>query len=83
MLPLGAPVLWAAGAEADHQGDHAKELKDEDFMKGMLWKVLKRTSAIEMDIRMHDEGVPITAESITAAAEAVAAARPGGLRPST
>ena len=41
----------------------------------MLWKVLKRTSAIEMDIRMHDEGVPVTAESITAAAEPVAEER--------
>ena len=41
-------------------------------MKGLLWKILKRTSAIEMDIRMNDEGVPITAENIIAAAEAVA-----------
>ena len=53
----------AAGAEADHQGEHEKELKDKDYMNGLLWKILKRTSAIEMDIRMRGEGVPITAES--------------------
>ena len=65
----------AAGAEADHQGGHEKELKNEDYMHGLLWKVLKRTSAIEMDIRMRDEGVPITAENIVVAAEAVAEAQ--------
>ena len=27
----------AAGAEADHQEAHEKELKDQDFMHGLLW----------------------------------------------
>ena len=65
----------AAGAEADHQGGHDNELMKQDYMHAQLWRVLKRASAIEMDIRLHDEGVPITAESIIASVEAVAEER--------
>ena len=62
----------AAGEEADNQGGHEKVLRHQDYMHAQLWRILKRTSAIELDIRLHDEGVPITAESIIASAEAIA-----------
>ena len=61
----------AAGAVADHQGDHKKTLDDEEKAVAQLWKVMKRISAIELDIRLKDEGVPMTAENVIAAAEAM------------
>ena len=61
----------AAGAVADHQGDHKKALDDEGKAVAQLWNVMRRISAIELDIRLKDEGVPMTAENVIAAAEAM------------
>ena len=58
----------AAGTEADHRGSYEKELTKEKYMKAKLTIVLKRISAIEMDIRNKDERVPDTVEGIIAAA---------------
>lgn len=60
----------AAGAYAGHLGDFAKELKDEEFYKAQLWKVVKRISAIELHIRRSEEDLGDAAEGIFAKAEA-------------
>ena len=54
----------AADASADHRGRHASELKAEEFNVARLTIILKRISAIDLDIREKDEGVPVTAENI-------------------
>ena len=61
----------AAGAIADHQGDHKETLDSESKATSQLWAAMKRISAIELDIRLKDEGVPMTAENVIAAAEAM------------
>ena len=55
---------------ADHLGKFEAELKDEEFNKAQLWKVIKEISAIELHIRSNEEDLGDTAEGIFAKAEA-------------
>ena len=60
----------AAGAYADHLGKFEKELKDEEFYKAQLWKVVERISAMKLHIRSSEEDLGETAEGVFAKAEA-------------
>ena len=44
----------AAAAYADHLGEFDKTLKSEERFNAQRWRVLKRTSGIELDIRTKE-----------------------------
>ena len=69
-LPVHVDDLSCHGDTESQYTQFEKELKDEEFYKTQLWKVIKRISAIELHIRSSEDDLGDTAEGILAKAEA-------------